>query len=116
MQTHRTRYWFLFQSAVSLFIPAVAFGQSPDAATVLSRSGSIIQLESGYRQLVREFAGRRDRVVTVTNGSGGEIATHLGDVAALCRGDCERSLKRGTEIQPPAPGGAGTSAGAASAP
>ena len=85
----KTKLTAIFISYVLLAVPAWA---APDPATLLLKSGAVLRLNDGYRELVQAMTslGSSSSTVKVIDLSiGGEpFIINMVEVVVLCKGTC----------------------------
>jgi hypothetical protein len=88
--------------SVLLLLPSVSW--AADRATVIFKSGQVVTIEDGYKQIVESMKSSasnstaRSRILELNIG-GGSFLLNIDEVVVVCRDDC-RSLTIRHQLDP----------------
>lgn len=90
-----------FVGILALCVPLSAY--AGDAATVVFKSGQIVEIENGYRQVIEAMQqlakGQKDYYIVDLNIGGGSFLLNVAEVVIVCRDDC-KSLRVRHQLDP----------------
>lgn len=87
-----------FPLILMLIVVLPSIAHAGDAATLVFKSGQVVMIEDGYRQVVDEMKainGKPDqsRIIELNLG-GGSFLLNVSEVVIVCRDDCKSLIVR----------------------